>query len=55
VYRDLLFDPQTSGGLLIAVSAAQAHDLLQALVSAGLPATIIGAVGDRGAKALVVR
>jgi selenide,water dikinase len=55
VYRDLLFDPQTSGGLLVAVSAAQAQDLLQALVSAGLPATIIGAVGDRGAKALVVR
>ena len=54
VYRDLLFDPQTSGGLLIAVGEAQAQDLLQALVSAGLPAAVIGSVRDRGAKALVV-
>jgi selenide, water dikinase len=55
VYRDLLFDPQTSGGLLVGVGEAQAQDLLQALVSAGLPAVAIGSVRDRGATPLVVR
>ena len=30
-YRNLLFDPQTSGGLLIAVSADDAEALLQTL------------------------
>ncbi|MEE3326375.1 MAG: selenide, water dikinase SelD, partial [Myxococcota bacterium] len=32
---ELLFDPQTSGGLLMATSAEKSHDLLQALRSSG--------------------
>lgn len=43
--RDLLFDPQTSGGLLLGVAREQAGVLLRALRDAGYSsATIIGAV-----------
>lgn len=39
---DLLYDPQTSGGLLISVAENQATDLLEALRGAGVPAVRIG-------------
>lgn len=43
--QDLLFDPQTSGGLLIAVEAKAAPDLLRALIAKGiLYAAIVGEV-----------
>lgn len=43
--EELLFDPQTSGGLLLALPAAQADELVRALKSAGLDdATRIGEV-----------
>lgn len=42
--RDLLFDPQTSGGLLMAVDPARADALLAALRAAGEPALLVGAV-----------
>lgn len=41
---DLLFDPQTAGGLLAAVDASQANDVLLALQAAGYPAAIIGEI-----------
>ncbi len=40
----LLYDPQTSGGLLISVEAADAPALEQALREAAIPAAIIGRV-----------
>lgn len=44
---ELLYDPQTSGGLILAVPEAQANDLLAALHSAGvIAASKIGAVVD---------
>lgn len=46
--QDLLFDPQTSGGLLIAVAAHAAPDLLQALHATGIEAAAI--VGEVIAK-----
>jgi selenide, water dikinase len=55
VARDLLdicFDPQTSGGLLAAVAADHADDILARLVAAGLPARLVGRVEPRGAFAL---
>jgi selenide,water dikinase len=43
--RDILFDPQTSGGLLISVPGARASDLLKKLHGAGIAeAAIIGEV-----------
>ena len=43
--QDVLFDPQTSGGLLISVSGTQADDLVKALGDAGIGESAeIGAV-----------
>ena len=39
-----LFDPQTSGGLLLAVDPADAAALEQELRAAGLPASIVGEI-----------
>ncbi len=50
---DLLFDPQTAGGLLAAVPAGQAQALLAELQAAGEPAAIIGQI-EPGAPCLIV-
>ncbi len=42
--RALLYDPQTSGGLLLSVAAQDAPDLLNSLQTEGLAAVIIGRV-----------
>ena len=45
VWTDILFDPQTSGGLLFSVPAAEGPDLEKALHDVGVEgATIVGAV-----------
>ena len=46
--RDLLFDPQTSGGLLIAVSGKSASSAMQALAEAGIQAKFVGMVETAG-------
>ncbi len=44
---ELLYDPQTSGGLLLSLPESQADDLLTALKDAGVPTAVkIGAVID---------
>lgn len=46
-HREIVYDPQTSGGLLAAVDPAQADDLLQALHRAGVQdACRVGTVGS---------
>ncbi|MCA1797187.1 MAG: selenide, water dikinase SelD, partial [Geobacteraceae bacterium] len=47
---DLLCDPQTSGGLLMAVSPAKAQKLLERLDKVGEIATLIGEVTDADAS-----
>ena len=42
--EEVLFDPQTSGGLLLAVDPADAAALEQELRAAGLPASIVGEI-----------
>ncbi len=46
--EEVLFDPQTSGGLLIAVSKDDANQLLKELIDASLPARIVGKVVEKG-------
>ena len=53
---DLCFDPQTSGGLLIAVPQGAAADLLARLHAAGMPeAAMIGRVLDTGPGRVLLR
>ena len=49
----LLYDPQTSGGLLIAVDESIAQNLLNDLIGVGENATIIGTVIEGSGKILV--
>jgi selenide,water dikinase len=46
--RTILYDPQTAGGLLIAVAGSDAERLLAALQAGGVPATRIGEVVAAG-------
>lgn len=49
VIADLLFDPQTSGGLIVSLNPAAAEDCLNALHDQGINARMIGEVSDRNA------
>ena len=53
-YEELIFDPQTSGGLLCALPESDAAAALTALQQAGVPACRIGEVRPRGSAALIV-
>jgi selenide, water dikinase len=46
-YQDLLFDPQTSGGLLIAIAPEAAGEALMALERHGVPARRVGRVLEK--------
>jgi selenide,water dikinase len=53
--QDLLFDPQTSGGLLIAVAATASEKLVTALKARGIEsAAIVGEVVAEPAEKIVV-
>jgi selenide,water dikinase len=51
--RDLIFDPQTSGGLLISVAPEVAERLMEKLQGAGIQAHFVGSVAKAGANRLV--
>ena len=53
--EEVLFDPQTSGGLLAAVPAAEAPAVLTELNAAGLAAGYAGRLLDRQDRAILVR
>jgi len=54
-FMDILFDPQTSGGLLLSVSAEAAEGCLADLRAAGCEATaVIGRVTERSSGRIVV-
>lgn len=53
--QDLLYDPQTSGGLLIALDQLQADLALQLMAQEGVKAVRIGAVSARGDRLLQIR
>ncbi len=51
---DILFDPQTSGGLLAAIPADRADAAVEALREADIPAAIIGETIDRPGRLEIV-
>ncbi|MDX6498025.1 MAG: selenide, water dikinase [Blastocatellia bacterium] len=51
----LFYDPQTAGGLLLAISADKAAELLEELRENYPRAEIVGRVTEQGAKAIVVK
>ena len=54
-FRDLLFDPQTSGGLLVAVAPEFGNDALAALDRHGVVARRVGVAVPKGKPLLFVR
>jgi selenide, water dikinase len=52
--RRLLYDPQTAGGMLIAVPAARADDLLARLRENYRHAEVVARVAERGSHSIVV-
>jgi len=54
-YRDLLFDPQTSGGLLIAILPESAEAAISALDRHGVSARRIGKVTSKTNPLLFIR
>jgi len=53
--RNVLFDPQTSGGLLLSVAAADAPGMAEALHENGIPAQEIGQVVEKTKPLIRVR
>ena len=45
--QEILFDPQTSGGLLLAVAPEEAESLRDELQKASLPAQIVGEITEK--------
>ena len=52
--EEVLFDPQTSGGLLLAVDPAEAKALEKELQAAGLPAAIVGQITPKAQTEITV-
>lgn len=48
--EEILFDPQTSGGLLLAVAPQDADALEAELKEVGLPAAIVGKILEKEEK-----
>ncbi len=55
VISDLLFDPQTSGGLLMAVPAEKSQQLLEGLHNSGVTASPVGRVLSSGQGKILIR
>ena len=52
--EEVLFDPQTSGGLLLAAAPEDASALEAELQAAGLPAKIVGTIGEKQTPEITV-
>lgn len=53
--EELLFDPQTSGGLLVSVPKEVGEQVLAELEKLGMPCGIVGEVIGRGEKEIIVK
>ena len=52
--RDLIYDPQTSGGLLISVAAQSANEVMDKLTNSRISASFVGTVGTPSGKRLLI-
>jgi len=53
--ENLFYDPQTSGGLLVAVAAEKVEAARQALLKAGCAAMLVGEVGEKTSPLIAIR
>ena len=53
--QEVLFDPQTSGGLLIVVAENEAEELTRRMQAIGLPAAIVGEITQRTETEILVK
>ena len=53
--EELLFDPQTSGGLLACLDPEEAEKALEEIENLGLPCGIIGTIEKKREKSIYVR
>lgn len=53
--EEVLFDPQTSGGLLLAVHPEDAEEMLLEMRDAGLPAAVVGAITEKSEFEIYVK
>jgi len=53
-YRNLLFDPQTSGGLLVSIVASASDAALAALALRNVPARVVGSVTAKRSPLILV-
>lgn len=53
--QDIMYDPQTSGGLLIAVAEKDSQALLHELVESGVQAAIVGHVTEAQEHSIILK
>lgn len=53
--EEVLFDPQTSGGLLVSVDPKDAAEIVEKMQASGMPAAIVGTITDKKDKSILVR
>lgn len=52
--QDLMFDPQTSGGLLVAIPDGEKEKVLAALQTAGVAAQVVGSVTEKQSQGSII-
>lgn len=55
VLEEILYDPQTSGGLLASVPADEAEEIVRRMREKGIPAAVVGRVTEKCEKAIIVK
>lgn len=53
--EEVLFDPQTSGGLLVSTDQADAEKIVVQMQKLGLPAAIVGQITEKQEKTIIVK
>ena len=52
---DLLYEPETSGGLIYAINSAESEMLLNDMIENGIEAFIIGEMIEKGDKTIYIK